>query len=366
MLSTEEVRRLRDGCSRFLVGHGPIRARDLLEGIPPDTEVDQYGVGGAVAELETEVADLLGKPEALFLPSGTMAQQITLRVHADGRHRRTVLYHPACHLEHHEGRALQRLQGLTGRPVGHTNHLLRLADLTAVAELPAALLLELPQRDLGGEQPVWDDLQAQLAWARDRDVATHLDGARLWESAAGYGRTSAQVAAGFTSVYVSFYKGIGALPGCCIAGEPQLVAEVREWRQRMGGTLFGMWPNAASALTLLRQRLPAMPRYLGHARAIAAALRDKPGVRVLPDPPQTPMMHLLLAVPQVTLDANVRWLAETRDLWTFRDIQATADPQVQRVELSVGEATCELSAEEAADAICVLLSSAANTPTPEP
>jgi len=49
--------------------------------------------------------------------------------------------------------------------------------------------------------------------------------------------------------YVSFYKGIGALPGCCLAGPADILAEVREWRQRMGGTLFGLWPNAASALT---------------------------------------------------------------------------------------------------------------------
>ena len=62
----------------------------------------------------------------------------------------------------------------------------------------------------------------------------HLDGARLWEAAAGYGRPPAEIAALFDTVYVSFYKGIGALPGCCVAGPADVVAEVREWRQPHG------------------------------------------------------------------------------------------------------------------------------------
>ena len=122
----------------------------------------------------------------------------------------------------------------------------------------------------------------------------HLDGARLWESAAGYGKPPADIAGLFDTVYVSFYKGLGALPGCCVAGPEDVVAEVREWRHRMGGTLFGLWPNAASALSCLARRLPMMPRYLSHTRAIADALRDLPGVTIVPDPPQTPMLHLLL------------------------------------------------------------------------
>jgi threonine aldolase len=107
---------LRETCTRFLTRHGPVVPAQLLAGIPADTVPDQYGEGGVVAALETEIAGLLGKPAALYLPSGIMAQQSVLRVHADRRQRRTVVYHPMCHLERHEGQALQRLHGLTGRP----------------------------------------------------------------------------------------------------------------------------------------------------------------------------------------------------------------------------------------------------------
>src|SRR4051812_50181344 len=95
----------------------------------------------------------------------------------------------------------------------------------------------------------------------------------------------------FDSVYVSFYKGLGALAGCCIAADVDVVAQVREWRHRMGGTLFGLWPSAASALTCLRQRLPRMPHYLEHARAVAEAGRGGDGGTGGPDPPPTPLLH---------------------------------------------------------------------------
>ena len=182
----------------------------------------------------------------------------------------------------------------------------------------------------------------------------HLDGARLWEAAAGYGRPPAEIAALFDTTYVSFYKGIGALPGCCLAGPEDVVAEVREWRGRMGGTLFGLWPGAASALTCLRRRLPRMPDYLDRARAVAAAVRDLPGVTVVPDPPQAPMLHLLLRTSEDAFAAAARSLAADRGLWTWEKAMTTADPAVQRVEFSVGDATMELSIEEIRDAIGAL------------
>jgi threonine aldolase len=354
-ISSAEQNALRDQCTTFLVGHGPVTAPGMLASIPPDTVPDRYGEGGVVTELETEVAGLLGKPAAAFLPSGTMAQQLVLRVHADRRQRRTVVFHPMCHLHRHEGQAHERLHGLTGRPAGDEDRLLRLSDLAAIGEAPAALLIELPQRDLGGQQPDWDNLVAQVGWARERGAAAHLDGARLWESAAGYERSPNEIAALFDTVYASFYKGLGALPGCCVAGPADVIAEVREWRHRMGGTLFGMWPGAASALSSLHRRLPLMPEYLSHARQIATALDGVAGVRVVPDPPQTPMMHLLLETTQDGYTAAARRLAAEDKIWAWPTAMTTGDPGVQRVELSVGDATCELRPDEVSDIVAALL-----------
>jgi threonine aldolase len=354
MTDPREQAALRDQCTVFLTGHGPVRAADLLASIPTDTVPDRYGDGGVVADLEAEIAALLGQPAAVYLPSGTMAQQSVLRVHADRRPRRTVVYHPLCHLARHEDQAFQRLHGLTGREAGDPVRLLTLDDLAAIAEPPAALLIELPQRDLGGQQPDWDDLRAQAEWARQRGAAAHLDGARLWESAAGYGRPPGEVAALFDTVYVSFYKGIGALPGCCLAGPADVLAEVREWRKRMGGTLYGLWPGAASALSCLRRRLPLMPEYLSHAREIAAALRAAPGVRVVPDPPQVGLMHLLLSTTPEGFAAAARRLAAEQHIWTWPQAMPTSDPGVQRVELHVGDATCALRPGQVRDIVTAL------------
>ena len=352
--SAAELTALRDQCTRFLHYHGPVRVADLLATVPADTVPDRYGDGGVVADLEGRIAALLGKPSAVFLPSGTMAQQAVLRVHADQRQRRSVVFHPCCHLDVGEGAGYQRLHQLTGRPVGEPNRLLSAADLATVAEPPAALVLELPQRHLGGQQPAWADLRAQLGWARDHGAAAHLDGARLWESAAGYGRPPADIAGLFDTVYVSFYKGLGALPGCCVAGPDIIIRQVREWRLRMGGTLFGLWPSAASALSCLDRRLPLMPRYLAHTRAIADALRGVPGVQVVPDPPQTPMMHLLLRTSTAGFRAAAVRLAKDQGIWTWPESASTADPRIQRVELSVGDMTLALPPGEVARIVAEL------------
>ena len=351
----EELRARRAACTTFLAGDGLVPPATLLASIPPDVVPDTYGDGGVVTALERYVADLLGKPAAVFLPSGTMAQAATLRVHADRRASRTVVWHPECHLDQHEGQAHSRLHGLLGRPVGSPHRLIELADLTAVAEPIAALLLELPQRDLGGRLPSWAELVEQLDWARARAAAVHLDGARLWEAAAGYDRAPAEIAALFDTVYVSFYKGIGALPGCCVAGPVEDVAEVREWRRRLGGTLHGLWPAAASALGLLPERLAEMPARLAHARAIAAALDDIAEIGVLPDPPQTPMMHLLFRVSADRFATNSRRLAEQDGVWVWPEAMPTGDPAVVRCELSVGRATCQLAPARVAEILTSLL-----------
>ena len=347
---------LRTTCTRFVNGDGYVSPANLLGSIPPDVVPDSYGEGGVVRSLEELVAELLGKPAAVYVPSGIMAQGAALRVHADRRTSRTVVWHPECHLDQHEGGAHQRLHSLVGRPVGDRRRLITLADLNEVAEPAAALLLELPQRDLGGLLPAWDDLGAQVQWARDRGAAVHLDGARLWEASAGYQRSPADIAALFDTVYVSFYKAIAALPGCCLAGTEEDVAEVREWRRRLGGTLFALWPGAASALALLPERLAEMPARLAHARAVAAALGEVPGVRVIPEVPETPMMHLLLRVEADALEDRAARLAKEQGIWAFRDGSACDDPGWIRVELSVGRATCELTPGEVASVLATLTS----------
>lgn len=345
-LDATEIERLRASCTRFVAWHGERSTTDLLAELPSDIAPDRYGEGGAVEELEARLADLLGMPAAAFFVSGTMAQQIALRIHADRRGHRTVVYHPTCHIDQHEGRAFERLHGLVGRPVGDQFEVLGLEDLEAVAEPIAALVLELPQREIGGRLPEWDDLVAQTEWARARGAAVHLDGARLWQCPDAYQRPLDEIAGLFDTVYVSFYKDLGAFAGSALVGPDDVIAEAREWRLRHGGTLFAMWPYAAMAAASMEARLPRMKQYRDHALAIAAALSDLDRARVVPDPPHTSMFHLHLEVTAEEMEANVVRLAEEEGIWTWKSTFPSSHPDWQVVELTVGDATLEFEPDE--------------------
>ncbi|HLI07996.1 MAG TPA: beta-eliminating lyase-related protein [Ktedonobacteraceae bacterium] len=133
------------------------------------------------------------------------------------------IFHPTCHLEIHEQHGYQRLHHLPGILLGESQRLLTLEDVKKVAEPLAALLIELPQREIGGQLPAWEDLTALTDRARERGIVLHLDGARLWECQPFYGREYRKIAALFDTVYVSFYKILGGIAGAVLAAP--------RWRQ---------------------------------------------------------------------------------------------------------------------------------------
>jgi threonine aldolase len=346
-------------CDRWLDHRRPTSAAIVLQSaaaaLPPDARPDRYGDGGFVETFECRMAELLGKPAATLLPSGTMAQQIALRIHCDRRRRNTVAFHPTCHLELHEHGAYVHLHGLKAELIGDRDRLIALEDLEGLHVPIGALLIELPQRALGGRLPEWEDLLSQIQWARDRDIAIHLDGARIWESAPYYGRPHSEIAALFDTVYVSLYKALGGFAGSVLAGPEDLIAQARVWRHRHGGTLWNLFPFAASAQRGLDELLPQMPRFLEHARAVAAALRELPGFTIVPDPPQTALFHIHVRADLQTVRDRATRIAEERRVWLFDTLAPTVVPDISKVELSIGEPALEISPGEAAELFQILV-----------
>jgi threonine aldolase len=351
----EESQAIGDRCERWIGQLPPSwsRPKALFERLEAAAdghlEPDRYGAGGAVERLEARVAALLGKAAAVVLPSGTMAQQIALRIHADRRRLRTVAFHPLAHLELHEEKGYEWLHGLHARLVGDRGRLPTLADLEEIPEEVAALLLELPQRGLGGLLPDWDELAAQAEWARGRGAALHLDGARLWQCAPWYGRDYAEIAGQFDTVYVSFYKDLGAPGGCGLAGPEDVIAEARVWQIRHGGRVLSLTPYALAAELGLDRFLPQMEAFHRKAVEVAQTLSELDGIEIVPDPPQTAMMHVHLRGDAERLREAALDVAEERAVWVFGRLATTPNPAVHVHELTIGEAALEVPTGEIAE-----------------
>lgn len=334
------------GCTRFF-GHPPKSARDRLieiaESAHPDERPDRYGGGDLLESFEREIAELLGKEAAVFMPSGTMAQQIALRVHAERRNRRTIGLHPQSHLIVSENDALERLHGLLPVAIGDRNTLFSLADLQALREPLAALVIELPERNIGGALRSWNEVEALCAWAKQHGAAAHMDGARLWESQPFYARDFAALAAPFDTVYVSFYKILNAISGAALAGEKSIIDEARGWQWRHGGRLVQQYPAVLSAREGLQRYLPRVPLYVERAKAIAAVLAEFEDVSVTPDPPPTNMMHVFVRGDREALEAASLRISRESGVWLPMALQPTALREWQMFELTCGEGSLQIA-----------------------
>ena len=334
--------------------------RALLARAPDGFDVDRYGGGELGERLERRVAELLGNEAAVWMPSGTMAQQIALRIHAERTGRNVVAFHPQCHLEAHEEGAYRVLHGFRATLLGGRERLIETKDVEELREPIAALLLELPQRDLGGQLPAWDELVATCEAARARGAALHLDGARLWQCGPFYGRPLAEIAALFDTVYVSFYKDLGAPAGCALAGPEDVIREARVWQIRHGGRLFRAYPYLLAAELGLDERLPRMPDLVERARLAGEALAAIDDVTVVPDPPHTAMLHVIIRRPLEALNDALYEVTRESGTWLSTKFSATGDPRSQRCELSVTAANFAVPIEEVVELWSELLRRAAD------
>ena len=358
MQSDNRAEEIQRACERSLTHHGQVTPRQslelLLEDVPPDMEADTYGAGEAIEALEQQTAELLGKEAAIFMPSGTMAQQVALRIWSERTGQKTVAMHPLNHLDFYENYAYKRLHGLESIALmqpPELERLLTVADLERASQTPGALLLELPQRAIGGQLPSWDELVGMTSWARSRGAVVHMDGARVWECQPFYGRSYAEICSLFDSVYVSFYKIIGGIAGAALAGPADFIEEAKVWRHMHGGRIIRLFPMVVSAQRGLNDRLPRMKAYHEKAVEVAAALDGMDGVEIVPNPPQTNMMHIFLRADGEKLVDAALETAEKTGIWISSRFASSPIPAYRRWEMTVGDATLEIPTSEIAELI---------------
>ncbi|MEU1055078.1 beta-eliminating lyase-related protein [Streptomyces sp. NPDC005876] len=316
-----------------------------------DAPADMYG-NGVVEELEERTAALLGTEAAAFFPTGTMAQQVALRVWAGRTGGPVVALHALSHPQVHERDAFSQVSGL--RPVELTSAPRQPTadEVRDFAEPFGTLMLELPLRDAGYLLPTWEELTEVVAAARERDAVVHFDGARLWEATTHFGRSLAEIAGLADSVYVSFYKSLDGFGGAALAGPRTLVDEAKTWRHRYGGMVFQQFPTALAALAGLERELPRLPRYVAHARVVAAALREGltaaglPWARVHPEVPHTHEFQVWLPYDaDAVAEAAVRQ-GEESDTLLFSRAWHAPGPGLAMTEVSVTAAGLEWTADD--------------------
>jgi threonine aldolase len=343
---------LRRNCARFLSHHRPVDGRETLDRLAhhplADRLPDYYGAGGAVAELERRIVALLGKEAGLFFAKGIIAQQCLLRVRSEQRASPYVALSPMSHIDFDEANGLEYLHQLRPLRLGRYDPF-SLRDLQSAGERLAAVVVELPLRRAGYRLPRWDDLLAISAWCRKKQVPLHFDGARLWEAAAGYGRPLNELAALADSVYVSFYKGVGGLAGCVVAGTRATIDAMQPWRTRQGASLFTAYPYALSALDGLDRHLPRMPRYVERARGLAARLRRDAICDVNPHIPDVNAFQLVLVGSVELLRDRHRRFAAGEKIWLFNGFFESPFEQRTIAEIVIGDAAEDYDDGEACD-----------------
>jgi threonine aldolase len=240
---------------------------------------DQYGEDPTTNLLQERVAALLGKEAALFLPSGTMANQAALRVLT--RPGDDVVVSPESHAVWHETGGSAANAGVQFTTVGRTGVFTAAEFLAAVKPrghviYPPTTLVEVENTHnrSGGVIFPQDEAGRICKAARERDIASYLDGARIWNAAVASGRKPAELAAPFDLVGVSLSKGLGAPIGSLLAGSRALIDKCVRHRRMLGGAMRQAGLIAAAGLYAIDHNYDRLAEDHANARAIAQHLAE--------------------------------------------------------------------------------------------
>ncbi|WP_408891653.1 low-specificity L-threonine aldolase [Myxococcus faecalis] len=246
---------------------------------------DVYGEDPTVLRLEAKVAERLGLEAALFVPSGTQANQLAIGAHC--RQGDEVLTEAGSHILHYEGGAVPALWGVQPQPLpGEWGVLSPEMVAAAVREEnihnPRTRLLSLENTHNRGGGAVWSvERFAQVVKvARDAGLAVHLDGARLFNAEVAAGVPASSWAKLTDTTAVCFSKGLGAPVGSALVGRADLIREARRLRKRLGGGMRQAGILAAAALYALEHHVERLAEDHANARRLAAGLAEVPGVKV--------------------------------------------------------------------------------------
>ena len=250
---------------------------------------DVIGSDPTVERLQEVVADLLGKEAALFMPSGSMTNQVAIRLHC-GRGDE-FLCEADCHVYNYEQAAFAQLSGVCVRTIQGEHGILRPEQLHGMIRAAgdhlvrtSLVCLENTHNRGGGTIQPLEHVDAICDWAKQNSLATHLDGARLFNALVESGVELKRWCQGFDSASVCFSKGLGAPVGSALAGSRDFIREARRARKLFGGGMRQAGIIAAGALYALEHNIERLGEDHQHARLLAEAIERSPGLQLDPAP----------------------------------------------------------------------------------
>jgi threonine aldolase len=253
---------------------------------------DVFGEDPTVIRLQETVAELLGKEAALFVPSGTMSNQLALRVHTVPGDE--VICEAGCHIQNYESGGAGALSGVQLLPLSASRGILH-PDQVAESfrhgyywePSPRLVCLENTHNKAGGTVYPQSVVTAIARVSRDRGLALHLDGARIWNAAVASGLSLDELAEPFDTVSVCLSKGLGAPVGSLLVGSRDLLRRAHRFRKMFGGGMRQVGILAAAGLFALEHNMAGLPEDHRRAGALARGLAGFSRVRLDPESVET-------------------------------------------------------------------------------
>jgi len=310
-----------------------------------DVGDDVIDVDPTCERLQKLTAEILGKEAALFMPSGTMTNQVGVRLHCKPGDE--FLCEAGCHIYNYEQGAFAQLSGVVAKTVEGKAGVLHVDQLRGLirpendhlVRTRLVCLENTHNRGAGKIQP-HENVVAIAKWAHDSGLRTHLDGARLWNATAATGIAEAEWAKHFDTVSVCFSKGLGAPVGSALAGPKELIKEARRHRKLFGGAMRQAGIIAAGALYALQNNRQRLTQDHANAQILAAAIRAADGLALQPDTVET---NIVIFRVEPRLGSAAEFAAELKAAGVLS--LAISPTQVRMVtHLDVTEAQCNQAA----------------------
>ena len=311
---------------------------------------DVLGEDPTVNELERLTAEILGKEAAMLSPSGTMANQLAVRLHTQAGDE--AIMEASSHILGHEAGAAAAISGVTIRTITGRGGIFSAADLAAAlrgadVHLPPTALVCVENTHNEGGGTVWPPatLAELSAFVHNRKLKLHMDGARLWNAAVASGVPERQFAEHCDSVSVCFSKGLGAPIGSALAGKAGFIARGRRFRKMLGGGMRQAGIIAAGALHALQHHRDRLAEDHANASALAFGLAKIPGIEI--DAPAIKTNIVRFRTPGVDAAAVVAALAK-RGVLLF---DTGADSYRAVTHLMIGAEDISVAIKEIAEAM---------------